>query len=183
MEEGLTNKLKRVNFLFKNQEISTECVKSYRRFTIFGKNFGPFEAGKKYRLPFFVAIDFIEQNILKVISSERCDNKDVQRYAISERDDRRLKDWPDKFFLNRIMEFKRFTEKEINEKQRPGIDLDRFKSYMAHIIDGRLTKLIKLSRTDLTLNDEKRLTASEVYIYQKINNIINEWRKFFLNDT
>ena len=183
MEESLIKKLKRVNFIFKNQVISTECIKNYRGFILFGKNFGPFEIGKKYRLSFFIAIDFIEQNILKIASSEKCDNKDVQRYAISERDDRRLKDWPDKFFLNRIMEFKRFTEKEINENQRPGIDLDRFKSYMADIIDGRLTKLIKLSRTDLTLNDEKRLTASEGYIYQKINSIINEWRKFFLNES
>ncbi|MEJ2278830.1 MAG: hypothetical protein P8Y70_13950, partial [Candidatus Lokiarchaeota archaeon] len=105
-----------------------------------------------------------------------------QRYAISERDDRKLKDWENEYFLNRLIEFQRFTEKDINDNQRPGIDLDRYKSYLTHIIDGRLTKLIKLARTELSLNDEKRLTVSELHLYKQLNNLILTWRNFFLKE-
>jgi hypothetical protein len=172
-----------VNFIFKNQEILTECVNNHEGFSLFNRYFGPYEEGKKYKIEFFVALPLIENDILKISPNERCDNRDVQRYAISERDEPQLKEWNNKYFLNRIMEFKRFTEKEINDDQRPGIDLDRFRSYMINIIDKRLTKLIKLARTELSLNDEKRLTASEIHLYELLNSLISQWRKFFLKNS
>ncbi|MEJ2279203.1 MAG: hypothetical protein P8Y70_15885, partial [Candidatus Lokiarchaeota archaeon] len=109
MEEGIKDSLKRVNFIFKNEDIYTECIKHHDGFSLFNEYFGPFEKGKKYKLQFFIALPFIENNILRITQNERCDNKDVQRYAISERDDRKLKDWENEYFLNRLIEFQRFT--------------------------------------------------------------------------
>ena len=180
IETKLIDELNRINFIFQNEEIYTECEKSFNGFSLLGEKFGPFEKGKKYKLKVFLAIPFIDNNILKVVSSEKCDNVDVQRYAIAERDDQKLVLRDNKYFLNKIKEFKRFIKKNVKDGIKPKLDLDNFNSYMANIIDIRLLKLLRLSKAELSLNDEKRLTNSELLLYNHIYKFISIWRKFFL---
>ncbi|MFW9877927.1 MAG: hypothetical protein ACFFG0_33005, partial [Candidatus Thorarchaeota archaeon] len=160
--------------------IVTECNKNYEGFSLLGETFGPFEESKKYKLKLFSAIPFIEEGILQVASVDKCDNIDVQRYAIEERDDQMLVKRPNRFFLNKIREFKRIMENKIKTKHKPKIDLDRYNSYSSNIIDGRLLKLLKLSMTELSLDDESRLTNSEKKLYIYLNDLIKIWKDFFL---
>ena len=180
IENQLEDSLNRVNFIFQNEDISTEGVSDHNGISILGESFGPFEKGKKYRLPYFVALPFIENNILKIDSKEKCDSTDVQRYAISERDDQRLLFRENKFFLNKIKEFRFLVEKEVNENKIPQPDLGRFSSYSISIIDNRLLKLLKLARASLSLDDERKLTNSEKLLFGKLFEIIKIWRNFFL---
>jgi len=177
--ERFAGSLSRLNFVFKNEIIITECIKDFEGFSLLGELFGPFEKGKKYRLKLFSAIHFIEKDILKVVSTEKCDNIDVQRYAIGERDDLKLIKRNDNSFLNKIKEFKRFMENEVIKKNRPKIDLDRYNSYTSNIIDSRLLKLLKLSMAELSLEDEKRLTNSEKLFYTYLYNFVKIWRDFY----
>ena len=169
-----------MNFIFKNEEITTEGISDYSGFSILGESFGPFEKGKKYRLPYFVALPFLENNILKIDSKEICDNTDVQRYAISERDDQRLLYRENKFFLNKIKESRFLVEREVNENKIPKLDLDRFSSYSINLVDNRLLKLLKLARASLSLDDERKLTSSEKLLFAKLFDLIKVWRNFFL---
>ena len=146
-----------------------------------GKSFGPYEKGKKYKMKLFSAVPFIQKDILEIIQQEKCDNVDVQRYAISERDDQKLLLMNDQFFLNKIKEFKQFMVDDIIKKTKPQINLDRYNSYLLSIIDNRLLKLIKLAKTDLSLDDERRLTTSERKLFELLFNIIKQWRSFFIN--
>ncbi len=166
--------------MLKNEEISMECVKNFDGFSILGEKFGPFEKGKKYRMKFFQAIPFIEHNILNINPTDKCDNVDVQRFAIEERDDQRIIIHDNKYLLNKIKEFKRFMEKEVREGIKPQEFLTNFNSYLSNIIDSRLLKLLRLSRSELSLDDERRLTKSEQFLYNKIYELINNWRSFFL---
>lgn len=179
MEERLANSLNRINFIFRNEKIIAECIKNSEGFSLLGGSFGPFEKGKKYKLKLFSAIPFIEKDILKVAPTEKCDNIDVQRYAISERDDPKLIKRSNSYFLNKIREFKTFMENEINKKNKPVIDLDRYNSYTSNIIDSRLLKLLKLSRAELSLEDERILTNSEKLLYDYLYHLIKIWRDFF----
>ena len=169
-----------MNFIFRNEEIITEGISDHNGFSILGESFGPFEKGKKYNLPYFVALPFIENNILKIDSKEKCDNTDVQRYAISERDDQRLLYRENNLFLNKIKEFRFLVEKEVNENKIPKLDLDRFSSYSINIVDNRLLKLLKLARASLSLDDERKLTSSEKLLFAKLFDLIKVWRNFFL---
>lgn len=180
IENQLEDSLNRVNFIFKNEEITTEGISDHNGFSMLGESFGPFEKGKKYSLPYFVALPFLENNILKLDSREKCDNTDVQRYAISERDDQGLLYRENKFFLNKIKEFRFLVEKEVNEKKIPKLDLDRFSSYSINIVDNRLLKLLKLARASLSLDDERKLTSSEKLLFAKLFDFIKVWRNFFL---
>ena len=119
IEELLTNSLNRINFIFKNEKITTECIKSYNGFKLLGDSFGPYEKGKKYKLELFSAVPFIQNDILEIIQQEKCDNVDVQRYAISERDDQRLIQTNENYFLNKIKEFKHFMIEDIKKKIFP----------------------------------------------------------------
>ncbi len=181
IEEKLIDSLNRINFIYKNGKIFTECVKNYNGFSLFGKQFGPFEKGKKYNLKFFIAVPFIENNILKIESSKKCDNVDVQRFAIAERDDQRLIR-QENFFLNEIREFKIFLEKQISDGEKPKSDMDWFNSYMANIIDNRLLKLLKLAKAEaeISLEDEGKLTNSEHLLFNHIYKLIVTWRSFYL---
>jgi hypothetical protein len=178
----LTNSLKRINFIFKNEKITTECIKSFEGFTLLGESFGPFEKGKKYKIMLFSAIPFIINNILEIIQSEKCDNVDVQRYAISERDDQKLIQTDEDYFLNKIKEFKQFMKNDIKKKNIPQINLDRYNSYSLSMIDNRLLKLLKLAKTELSLDDDNRLTISEKLLFEFFFELIKNWRKFFINN-
>jgi hypothetical protein len=179
IEERFANSLNRINFIFKNEKIMTECIKNFEGFSLLGQSFGPFEKGKKYKLKLFSAIHFIEKDILKIGSAEKCDNVDVQRYAISERDDMKLIKRVNNFFLGKIKEFKRFMQNDIDKNRKPKIDLDRYNSYASNIIDSRLLKLLKLSMVELSLEDERRLTISEKEFYKNLYILIKTWRDFF----
>lgn len=166
--------------MFKNEKITAVCIKSHEGFTILGESFGPFEKEKKYKLNLFSAIPFIENDILEIIQLEKCDNIDVQRYAISERDDQKLIQTDDHFFLNKIREFKKFTEVDIKKKKIPQVNLDRYNSYSSSIVDNRLLKLLKLAKTELSLDDERRLTNSERILFKQLFSLISQWRNFFI---
>ncbi|MFX0029001.1 MAG: hypothetical protein ACFE8B_07320 [Candidatus Hermodarchaeota archaeon] len=181
IEERFLNSLNRINFIFKNEIITTECIKSYNGFKLLGESFGPYEKGKKYKMKLFSAIPFIQNDILEIIQEEKCDNVDVQRYAISERDDQKLLQMSNQFFLNKIKEFKQFLVDDIKKKTKPQINLDRYNSYLLSIVDNRLLKLIKLAKTELSLDDERRLTTSEKILFDHLFSIIKQWRTFFLS--
>ena len=179
IEERFADSLNRINFIFKNEKIVTECVKNFDGFSLLGETFGPFEKGKKYKLNLFSSLPFIEKDILKVAATDKCDNFDVQRYAIGERDDVKLNKRSNNFFLNKIKEFRRIMEMEIDKSKKPKIDFDRYNSYASNIIDSRLLKILKLSMTELSLEDERKLTNSEKIFYKNLNLLIKIWRKFF----
>jgi len=181
IEEGFVNSLNRINFIFKNEIITTECIKSHNGFKLLGESFGPYEKGKKYKMKLFSAVPLIQNDILEIIPLEKCDNVDVQRYAISERDDQKLIQTSDNFFLNKIKEFKQFMVEDIKKKKKPQINLDRYNSYLLSIVDNRLLKLIKLAKTELSLDDERKLTNSEKKLFDILFNVIKQWRKFFIN--
>jgi hypothetical protein len=179
IEDEFIDYLVRNNFIFKNEEIYTECVKNQEGFFLLGEKFGPFEKGKKYKLKLFLSIPFIENNILTVDPKEKCDNLDVQRFAIGERDDQHLVRRED-YFLNKLKEFKLFMEKEVKDGLKPKAELDRFNSFTTNIIDSRLLKLIRLAKSELSLEDEKKLTKSEQILFRYLYTIVNLWRNFFL---
>jgi len=180
IDANFTHSLIRINFMLKNEKIATECIKNYEGFILFGESIGPFQKGKKYNLKLFSAIPFIENDIMKIDQSKKCDNVDVQRYAIRERDDQKLIQTEDPLFLNTIKEFKYFMEEDIKKKKIPRINLDRYNSYLSSIIDNRLLKLLKLAKTDLSLDDERRLTFSEKLLFALVFNLIKQWRNFFI---
>ncbi len=182
LEEQLATSLNRINFMFRNEKITTECIKSHNGFTLLGESFGPFEKGKKYKVKVYSAIPFIENEVLKVDESDKCDNVDVQRYAIREKEDQKLIRRDNNYFLTKIKEFKVFMENDIKLKKKPIIDFDRFISYTASIVDSRLLKLLKLAKAELSLEDERKLTISEKLIYKYIYNLIKTWRDFFLTN-
>ncbi|TFF85711.1 MAG: hypothetical protein EU517_01325 [Promethearchaeota archaeon] len=182
VEENFGDQLRRMNFVFKNQSITTECIKDYPAQALLGETYGPFEKGKLYKLKFFIARPFIRSNYLKVLDEIKCDNIDVQRFAINERDDQSLTYRENKYFLNKVKEFKAFIEREVSNNIKPKIELDRYKSYYTNIIDSRLIKLLRLAKVEISMNDEQKLTESEKILFQYVSRIIKIWRAFFLNN-
>jgi len=183
IEIPLEDALNRINFIFKNEEILTECVNNHEGVSFLGESFGPFEKGKKYKMKYFSAIPFIERDILIISQEEKCDDRDIQRFAVDEVNiGETLTKQEDIYFLVKLKEFRTIIEKAVNEKKKPKIDLDRYNSYTSNYLDNRLIKLLKLSKTEISLEDEKKLTASEKALYKIISNIIKNWRKFFLSN-
>ena len=105
----------------------------------------------------------------------------MQRYAISERDDQKLIQTEDGFFLNKIKEFKQIMKNDIKNKNKPQINLDRYNSYSSSMVDNRLLKLLKLAKTELSFDDERRLTISEKLLFEILFKLIKNWRNFFIN--
>jgi hypothetical protein len=181
VEENFRNYLLRLNFIYKNRSITTKCIKDHPGVPLLGETYGPYQKGKEYNLKFFTALPFIKNGYLKVNEIEKCDNVDVMNYAIEEGDNESLIRRENKYFLNKIKEFRYFMEKEVEKKFRPEVELKRYKSYQASIIDSRLSKLLRLAKVDLSLNDEQKLTNSEIGLFNQFSRKIKIWRDFFLN--
>ena len=179
-ENQFQENLSRINFKFQNQEILTECVKDQESFSFLKANFGPFEKGKRYKLKLFIALPFIKHGILKVHDLEKCDNTDVQRFAIEEKENVPLVKHGIPYFLNKLKEFKIIIENEVKSQKRPKFDLDLYNSYLINIINSRLTKVLNLSKSELSLDDERKLTLSEKKLYKELYYLIKRWRNFFL---
>jgi len=183
IEIPLDDSLKRINFIFKNNEILTECINNHQGISFLGESFGPFEKGKRYKIRYFTAIPFIERNILTIPIEEKCDDKDIQRFAVNEVNvGEILTRQEDPYFLTKLKEYRVIMEKSVNEKKIPKIDLDRYNSYTSNYIDTRLVKILKLSKTDISLDDEKKLTNSEISLFKIISKIIRNWRKYFTSN-
>ena len=183
IEIPLDDALNRINFIFKNEEILTECVNNHEGVSFLGESFGPFEKGKRYKMKYFSAIPFIEKDILTINHEEKCDDKDIQRFAVNEVNiGEKLTKQDDPYFLVKLKEFRMLIEKAVNEKKKPKIDLDRYNSYTSNYIDNRLIKILKLSKTEISLEDEKKLTTSEKALFKIISDIIKNWRRFFLSN-
>ena len=157
------------------------CLKNYNGFSLLDEKFGPFEKGKEYRLNLFKAIPLIENEILKVNDEEKCDNNIVQRHAIAERDNQKLVRQESTFFLDKVREFRRFIEIEIQKGLRPHLDNDKYNSYIMSISDIRILKLLKLTKTELSLDDERRFTLSEQVLFGRIYKLVKAWREFYLS--
>lgn len=155
IEIPLDKALDRIHFIFKNEFLRTECLCNYEGFSLLGESFGPFEKGKNYRMKLFSAIPFIERGILIVNKKEKYDNVDVQSFAIKERDSQKLIQQEKENFLIKTKVFRSLMEKNVEDKKKPKIDLDRYNSYTTNIIDSRLIKVLRLAKTELSLDDEK----------------------------
>jgi DNA replication initiation complex subunit (GINS family) len=68
-----------------------------------------------------------------------------------------------------------------NDKNKPKVGLDRFKSFTINIVDSRLSKMLRLARSELSVDDELKLTNSEKLLYKKLSKLIKVWRAFFLS--
>jgi DNA replication initiation complex subunit (GINS family) len=82
--------------------------------------------------------------------------------------------------LNKIKEFREFMKMDIKNKNKPQINLDRYNSYSVSMVDNRLFKLLKLAKTELSLDDERRLTISEEILFEILFKLIKNWRNFFI---
>ena len=63
---------------------------------------------------------------------------------------------------------------------KPRRDLENFNSYLMNVIDNRLLKLLRLTKTELSLDAERRLTNSEQILFKRIHELVNTWRNFYL---
>ena len=168
--------------MLKNEEILTECVKEYGAFSILGEKFGSYERGKKYKLKLFKAIPLIKFHVLKIVPEEKCDSIDLQRYAIAERDDSRLTLLKDNRFINKIKEFRIFTKLDIENGIKTQNFLDNYNSHFLSLLDSRLQKILRMSKSELSIDDEKRLSDPEHVLFKIIHEIISTWRNFFLKE-
>ncbi len=182
IDENLSDILKRYNFIFKNKEITVECVKNVESFSIVTDKFGPFETGKKYKLKQFLAEPFIKNNAFKIVPAEKCDNIDVQRYTIAERDDQKLvRQENNDFLLDKIKEFKSFIKKEVNDGTKLRRDLENYNSYFSNLIDSRLDKLLRMSKSTLSEDEQAKLTISEKILFKRVNELVISWKNHFLS--
>ena len=181
IEPDLNDSLMRINFILKNEEFYTDCVKNSDAISVLGKRFGPFEKGKKYKMKLFEIIPFIDANILIISDTEKCDNVTVQGYSIAEKDESRLVRRDNNLILNKIKEFKKFMEKAIRDGTKPQGFLNQYSANLMNLIDSRLNKLLLFSKTSLSMDDESRLTSSEKILYKQMSKLIKIWRMFFLS--
>lgn len=180
IERDFLDTLDRLSFVYKNEKIYVDCVKDYHGFSLWESKFGPFEKGKRYRIKLFIAFPYIENGILKIAPNEKCDNIDVQRYAIAERDDQKLVKQENSYFLNKIKEFRTFIELDVKSGKKAKIDLDRYDSYKTNIVDNRLLKLLRLGIAEIDLQDEARFSTFEKMLFDQIHKLLSVWRNYFL---
>jgi len=71
-------------------------------------------------------------------------------------------------------------DKDVKDGFKPIRDLENFNSYLMNIVDNRLLKILRLTKTELSIDDERRLTNSEQILFKRIRELVDTWRNFYL---
>jgi len=180
LETDLDVYLKRLKFIFQNKMMVVECIKDCNGINLFGDNFGPFKKGMTYKLPFWKIKPFIEKNYFKMAPENEINNSLIQQFAEQERDNIKLVDRQNDFFLE-IKELKRLIKKKVENGVLPKEELIKYHSNLEFLLHQRISKIEKLATSRPSTEILERLTETEKILFQYLEDLIKKFKAFLLD--
>lgn len=173
--------IKDADAAFENKPVKVIAIKSFPEIELVGINVGPFEEGNEYEVMFWIARELENMGIVK----QREETLNAARlYPILHRERiqpiSNLSSLPEDFYprLRRVLEDLKNISKNSPEKMR---EYEHVLQISKDIADCRLKKIITLAST-LGQKGQilRNLTVEELSLYERLEKIIDEWRREIL---
>ncbi|MBS7648531.1 MAG: hypothetical protein QXK89_02300 [Candidatus Bathyarchaeia archaeon] len=165
------------DFLFENNLVTVVAIKSSPKIDLIGFSVGPFEGGHEYDVRFWVARELEKDGLVK-IREGMLDATKLYKIQWTERIQAvgQLSTLPEDFYprLRRLIDELKAASKTSPEKMR---EFEHVQNLALDIVNCRLRKIISLASIQTPESQIlKNLTYEERDLYERIRNIIIEWR-------
>ena len=179
--EKTCSPIKDADAAFENKPIKVVAIRSSPEIELTGLRVGPFEEGNEYEVMFWIACELEKAGIVR----QREETLNASRlYPILHLERAQpisnLSSLPADFYprLRRVLEDLKGVSKNSPEKMR---EYEYVQQLSKDIADCRLKKIITLASTSGQKGQILRnLTAEELTLYERLDKIIQEWRREIL---
>jgi hypothetical protein len=174
-----------VDFVFENTPARIMCNRNCPEIQLVGLKVGPFEEGKEYEVPYWIAEELERAGIARFREEELLDNRKLDKILWKEKlQQARQVSHIEEDFYPRLRRFLTRLKKGANSSPERNAEYRKADAVANDIINIRLRKIVSLAsspeQTNETLND---LAKEERTLYNKLHMIINEWKTSILKET
>ncbi|MEM2341152.1 MAG: hypothetical protein QXX94_02095 [Candidatus Bathyarchaeia archaeon] len=176
-ENNISSNIEYSDFMFENSFVTVIATKSSPKIDLAGFSIGPFEEGHEYEVRFWVARELEKDGIVK-IKEGALDAAKLYKIQWTERIQAvgQLSSLPEDFYprLRRLINELKAVSRVSPEKMR---EYEYVQNLAQDIVNCRLRKIITLASLSAPESHIlKSLTPEERDLYERIRQIIIEWR-------
>ncbi len=174
-----------VDFTFDNTPIRILCNRNCPEIQLAGLKVGPFEEGKEYEIPYWIAAELERAGIARFREEELLDIKQLDKILWKEKvQQARQVSHVQEDLYPRLRRFLSRLKKGANSSPEKNAEYRKAGAVAKDIINIRLRKIVSLAsspeQTNETLND---LAKEERNLYNHLYEIISEWKTNILKET
>jgi len=175
--ENVHSSIEFSDFMFENSLVTVVAVKSTPKIELIGFSVGPFEEGHEYEVRLWVARELERDGIVR-IREGALDAAKLYKIQWTERIQAvgQLSTLPEDFYprLRRLIDELRAASRTSPEKMR---EYEYVQNLAQDIVNCRLRKIISLASIPAPESQVlKNLTPEERALYERIHQIVSEWR-------
>jgi len=175
--ENVHSSIEFSDFMFENSLVTVVAVKSTPKIELIGFSVGPFEEGHEYEVRLWVARELERDGIVR-IREGALDAAKLYKIQWTERIQAvgQLSTLPEDFYprLRRLIDELRAASRTSPEKMR---EYEYVQNLAQDIVNCRLRKIISLASIPAPESQVlKNLTLEERALYERIHQIVSEWR-------
>lgn len=170
------------DFEFENASVRVVAIRNCPEVELAGLKIGPFEEGKEYEIRFWVAQELEKAGVARLREEELLDMVKLYKIHWKERVQpvKRVSSLPQEFYPK----LRRYLTNLKREAARDAEKMGQYKKCLAYsrdIINCRLKKTVSLSSSPAQTNQVlQNLATEERILYDRLHEIISEWRKGIL---
>ena len=174
--------IKDADFEFENASVRVVASRNCPEIELAGLKIGPFEEGREYEVRFWVAQELEKAGVARFREEELLDTVKLYKIHWKERVQpvKRVSSLPQDFYSK----LRRYLANLKREAARDAEKMGQYRKclgYSRDIINCRLKKIVSLSSSPAQTNQVlQNLTREERILYDRLHEIIAEWRKGIL---
>jgi len=167
-----------VDFVFENAPVRVMCNRNCPEIQLVGLKVGPFEEGKEYEVPYWIAAELERAGIARFREEELLDVRKLDKILWKEKvQQARQVSHVEEDFYPRLRRFLSRLKKGANSSPERNAEYRKAEAVARDIINIRLRKIVSLAsspeQTNETLND---LAKEERTLYNQLYALVNEWK-------
>jgi len=167
-----------VDFVFENATVRILCNRNCPEIQLVGLKAGPFEEGKEYEVPYWIANELERAGIARFREEELLDIRKLDKILWKEKvQQARQVSHIEQDFYPRLRRFLSRLKKGANSSPERNAEYRKAEAVARDIINIRLRKIVSLAsspeQTNETLND---LANEERTLYNQLYALVNEWK-------
>jgi len=174
-----------VDFTFENSLVRILANRNSPEMQLVGLKIGPFEEGKEYEVPYWIASELERAGIARFREEELLDVKKLDKILWKEKvQQARQVSHLEEDFYPRLRRFLNRLKKGANSSPERNAEYRKAEAVAKDIVNIRLRKIVSLAsspeQTNETLND---LAKEERTLYSMLYAAINEWKTNIAKET
>jgi len=182
LQEGITGKIKALDFIFENSPVRVIANRNCPEIKLAGLTVGPFEEGNEYEVLYWVARELEKFGVVRFRGEDLLDSAKLYKIHWKERVQTvgQISELPKDFYpkLRRLLAGLKEETVKNPEKVR---EYEKAKQLATDIVNVRLKKIVSLASAPAqTEHVLRNLTAEERLLYDKIYMLVNKWKTHLL---